>query len=273
MQYKEFELILSSFKCNKNCPYCTAKITKWPLVDDKIEKLKYNLQFLKEKNISFKYFIFCGNGEPSLHSFETIKKVYDTVTSSDMFEEYRFQSSGNIFFEPEKLDLIKDKFLIEITRVDFSPEKDMKILGYNQDYLNCKNFSKADVRLNYVMLKNKSFEEYLSEIKQYLDTYPNIKTVSLKTLNLNTRDNNLSNPYTKWIVENALTKKDSDEIIKKMMLSAEFKLKDEKFFDRYEWIYADKPITFYAKKLDYGFSNVVCYGGELVDYHLNKLKF
>ena len=39
MKYKEFELILSSFKCNKNCPYCTAKITKWPNVDDKIDKL------------------------------------------------------------------------------------------------------------------------------------------------------------------------------------------------------------------------------------------
>lgn len=40
MKYKEFELILSSFKCNKNCPYCTAKITKWPAVDDKVGELK-----------------------------------------------------------------------------------------------------------------------------------------------------------------------------------------------------------------------------------------
>ena len=71
MKYKEFELILSSFKCNKNCPYCTAKITKWPNVDDKIDKFEEKLQYLKEKDISFRYFIFCGNGEPSLHSFET----------------------------------------------------------------------------------------------------------------------------------------------------------------------------------------------------------
>ena len=51
MKYKEFELILSSFKCNKNCPYCTAKITKWPNVDDKIDKFEEKLQYLKEKDI------------------------------------------------------------------------------------------------------------------------------------------------------------------------------------------------------------------------------
>lgn len=52
MKYKEFELILSSFKCNKNCPYCTAKITKWPVVDDKLELLAEKLYFLKSKGIN-----------------------------------------------------------------------------------------------------------------------------------------------------------------------------------------------------------------------------
>lgn len=28
MKYKELVLIGSSFKCDKNCPYCTAKTTK-----------------------------------------------------------------------------------------------------------------------------------------------------------------------------------------------------------------------------------------------------
>ena len=42
--------------------------------------------------------------------------------------------------------------------------------------------------------------------------------------------------------------------------------------NRFEWKYKGVPITFYAKKLDYGFSNIVFYGGELVDYHLNKIK-
>lgn len=272
MKYKEFELILSSFKCNKNCPYCTAKITKWPLVDDKVDLLEEQLKFLQKKNISFRYFIFCGNGEPSLQPFETIKKVCKVTKKINIFDEKRFQSSGNIFFEKEKFDLIKDDFIIEITRVDFDSKKDMQILGYDKDYINSSLFKQANVRLNYVLMKNKSFEEYLAEIKRYIDAYPNIKTVSLKTLNLNTKDSKVDNKYSQWILQNALTKSDTDRIVEYMNKNAEFSVKDEKFFDRYEWIYHGVPITFYTKKLDYGFSNIVCYGGKLVDYHLNELK-
>ena len=205
MKYKEFELILSSFKCNKNCPYCTAKITKWPAVDDKVDELESKFSYLKEKDISFRYFIFCGNGEPSLHSIDTIDKVVKATRKVNIFDEKRFQSSGNIFFEKEKLDLIKDDFIVEITRVDFDSAKDMAILGYNQDYINSPLFIEANVRLNYVMMKNKSFDEYLSEIKKYIDTYSNIKTVSLKTLNLNTLNGKIDNPHSKWIIENAIT--------------------------------------------------------------------
>ena len=272
MKYKEFELIGSSFKCDKNCPYCTAKITKWPILEDKLELLEERLQYLKDHNISFRYFIFSGNGEPALHSFKDFKTVVEATRKVNIFDEKRLQSSGNIFYEDEKLDLIKNDFIVEITRVALDSKKDMEILGYKRDYINSDNFKKANIRLNYVLLKNKKFEDYLEEIKQYIDKYPNIKTVSLKTLNLNTRNNEINNPYSKWIIENALTKKDTDEIINFMSNNTQFVVSDEKFFDRYEWIYEGVPITFYAKKLDYGYSNIVYYGGELVDYHLNKIK-
>ncbi len=271
MKYKEFELILSSFKCNKNCPYCTAKITRWPNVDDHLEKLEENLLYLKNKDISFRYFIFCGNGEPSLHSFETIQKIVNATRNVNIFEEKRFQSSGNIFFEKNKFELIKNDFTIEITRVNFDSQKDMAILGYDKDYMQTETFPQANIRLNYVLMKNKSFDESLREIKQYLDTYPNIQTVSLKTLNLNTKNGNIDNPYSKWILENALTKQDTDKIVDFMSKNAKSLIKDDTFFDRYEWIYNGKPVTFYTKKLKYGNANVVCYGGELVDYGLNKL--
>lgn len=272
MKYKEFELILSSFKCDKNCPYCTAKITKWPSVTDNLNKLEEKLTYLKNKGITFRYFIFCGNGEPSLTSFENFKTVVDATRKVNIFDEKRLQSSGNIFFEDEKLNYIKDDFIIEITRTDIDSKKDMETLGYKRDYINSENFKKTKVRLNYVMLKNKSFDEYLDEIKRYIDKYPNIVTVSLKTLNLNTKDNRIDNPYSKWILENALTKKDSDDVINNMSNNANFVTKDLKFFDRYEWIYNGVPITFYAKKLDYGYSNIVYYGGRLVDYHLNDIE-
>lgn len=271
MKYKEFELIGSSFKCDKNCPYCTAKITKWPIVDDKFETLENKLQYLKDKNISFRYFIFCGNGEPSLLDFDDFKTIVEATRRVNIFDEKRLQSSGNIFYEDEKLDLIKDDFMIEITRVSINSEEDMKILGYTRDYINSKNFNKAKIRLNYVLMKNKSFDDYLEEIKQYIKKYPNIVTVSLKTLNLNTRRDEINNPYSQWILDNALTKDDTDKIIKFMNNNTKFVTNDEKFFDRYEWVYKGVPITFYAKKLDYGYSNIVFYGGELVDYHLNKI--
>ena len=148
----------------------------------------------------------------------------------------------------------------------------MKILGYKRDYINTPNFKKANIRLNYVLLKNKKFEEYLKDIKEYIDKYPNIKTVSLKTLNTNTRNDEINNPYSKWIIENALTKANTDEIIEYMNNNMIFAKSDDKFFDRYEWIYKGVPITFYAKKLDYGYSNIVYYGGRLVDYKLNDIK-
>lgn len=272
MKYKEFELIGSSFKCDKNCPYCTAKITQWPVVDNKLEVLEDRLNYLKNNDVTFRYFIFCGNGEPSLLDFEDFKKIVEATRNVNIFDEKRLQSSGNIFYEDEKLDLIKDDFVVEITRVSLDSKKDMEILGYKRDYINTENFKKAKVRLNYVLLKNKKFEDCLEEIKQYIEKYPNIETVSLKTLNLNTRNNEINNPYSKWIIENALTKKDTNDIINFMSNNAKFVVSDEKFFDRFEWVYEGVPITFYAKKLDYGFSNIVYYGGELVDYHLNKIE-
>ena len=57
-----------------------------------------------------------------------------------------------------------------------------------------------------------------------------------------------------------------------MNSNTNFVTSDEKFFDRFEWNYKGVPITFYAKKLHYGYSNIVYYGGELVDYHLNKIQ-
>lgn len=272
MKYKEFEVTESSFKCDKNCPYCTAKITKWPIVKDKFELLEKRLAFLKSQGITFRYFIFSGNGEPSLLSFKDFKTVIDATRKVNLFDEKRVQSSGNIFYDDEKLDLIKDDFIVEITRVSLDSKKDMEILGYKRDYINSDNFKKANIRLNYVLLKNRSFEESLDEIKQYIDKYPNIKTVSLKTLNLNTMNDDVDNPYSKWIIENALTKKDANEIINFMSNNTKFTCSDEKFFDRYEWVYEGVPITFYAKKLDYGYSHIVYYGGALVDYHLNKIK-
>jgi len=272
MKYKEFELIMSSFNCDKNCPYCTAKITQWPIVDNKIELLPSRLKYLRDNGISFRYFILSGNGEPSLYDYKTLQSILDATKKVNIFDERRIQTSGNLFFDDNKFNLMKDDFLIEITRTDFNSERDMKTLGYRRDYIHSKNFPAANVRLNYVMLKDRTFNEYINDIKKYIDTYPNIKTVSLKTLNTNTRNSDTNNPRSKWIMANALTKVDSDQIIRQMSEITTPTVIDENFFDRYEWMYNGIPITFYTKKLDYGYSNIVYYGGNLVDYKLNPIK-
>ena len=100
-KYKEFELIMSSFKCDKNCPYCTAKITKWPAVKDQVNLLEQHFKKLRELGINFRYFILSGNGEPSLHGIDTLKTICDATRTVNIFDEKRIQSSGNIFFEPD----------------------------------------------------------------------------------------------------------------------------------------------------------------------------
>ncbi|MDE6250443.1 MAG: radical SAM protein [Alphaproteobacteria bacterium] len=272
MKYKEFELIMSSFKCDKNCPYCTAKITQWPTVDNHLELLPERLKYLRDLGISFRYFILSGNGEPSLYDYETLQTILNATKQVDIFDERRLQTSGNLFFDDKKFNLMKDDFMLEVTRTDFDSAIDMQTLGYRRDYIHSKNFQHANIRLNYVMLKGKTFDEYIREIKRYINTYPNIKTVSLKTLNTNTRNSDVSNPRSQWILQHALTKADSNQIIHKMSEITQPIVKDEEFFDRYEWIYNGIPITFYTKKLDYGYSNIVYYGGNLVDYKLNPIK-
>ncbi len=271
MKYKEFEFISSSFKCDKNCPYCTAKITKWPIVDNKLNKLEEQLKYIKDKGITFKYFIFSGNGEPSLMSHDDFKAVIDATRNINLFDEKRIQSSGNIFYDDEELNYVKDDFIIEITRVAIDSKEDMKILGYKRDYIKTDNFKKCNIRLNYVLLKNRDLKKSLEEIKEYIDLYPNIKTVSLKTLNTNTFDGRIDNPYSKWIIDNALTKEDTKYIVDFMNNNKFLGDGIVEYDDRYEWKYKDVPITFYGKKGKYGKSNVVYYGGRLVDYSLNEL--
>jgi len=270
--YKEFELIGSSFECDKNCPYCTAKITRWSLGDNKFEKLEEKLQTLKDAEIRFRYFIFSGNGEPSLNSFEDLETVYKAVKKVDIFEERRFQTSGNIFFEEnnKKFNLFNDDYVFEITRVSLDSKEDMKILGYKRDYLNTKNFYNANLRLNYVLLRSKKMDMLLDDIEKYCKIFSNITSISLKTLNMNTLNNNYDNPYSEWIKQNGYTKDDSDEIINYMNSILPCVKKDEEFFDRYEWKYKNINITFYSKKLNYGLSHMVFYCGEVTDYKLNK---
>lgn len=62
--FKKLEIILSDFACDKHCPYCTAKITKWDSQEDNIDLLGANVGQMKELGYTFHYVTIGGNGEP-----------------------------------------------------------------------------------------------------------------------------------------------------------------------------------------------------------------
>lgn len=88
-------------------------------------------------------------------------QIRQALDRENLFKEKRFQSFGNIFnlaFNAE-FELFKDDFVFEITRVSVDSAKDMRVLGYNCDYLKDENFHKANIRLNYVLMKNTSLQD------------------------------------------------------------------------------------------------------------------
>ena len=100
-EFKELEIILSDFKCDKNCPYCTAKITKWDKVDDDIYSLYMYVEQLKKNKVKFKYVTIGGNGEPTLHSYDKLKEIVELFDDYDIPVK-RVLTSGNIFRKEEK---------------------------------------------------------------------------------------------------------------------------------------------------------------------------
>lgn len=270
-EFKELEIILSDFKCDKACPYCTAKITKWDRVDDDIYTLSMYVEQLKRKKVKFKYVTIGGNGEPTLHSYEKLKEIVE------LFDDYdipikRVLTSGNVFRKEEskKYDLFTShNWYFEVTTTSIDKEKDMKVLGYSPYYYDSDKFKKAKVRLNYVLLKD-NINTFIEEIKEFNRKYPNIEITAIKLLNINTKNNKIDNKYSKWIYDNAIPKDRREEI--KEILDKNFKYK-EGSFDTYSWLLDNNhEIYFSYKKEKYGLFDLVYYGNKFIDYNLEEVK-
>ena len=91
MDYKDFIMILSSYKCNKNCPYCIAKIERLPEIKEDLIQFKNQIDKLIQDKARFKYFVLSGNGEPSYYTYEFLEQIVSIVTNSGIFEDYRIQ--------------------------------------------------------------------------------------------------------------------------------------------------------------------------------------
>lgn len=270
-EFKELEIILSDFKCDKNCPYCTAKITRWEQVEDDIYTLSMYVEQLKKQKVKFKYVTIGGNGEPTLHSYNKLKEIVELFDDYDIPVK-RVLTSGNVFRkeEQEKYKLFTSHdWYFEVTTTSVNKEKDMKTLGYSPYYFDSDNFKKAKIRLNYVMLKENR-NTYIDEIKEFSKKYKNIETISIKLLNINTKTGLIDNKYSKWIIENAIPKDKRSKIKEELDKQFEFK---EGLYDTYSWILnSNCEIYFSYKKEKYGLYDLVYYGNKFIDYNLEEVK-
>lgn len=270
--YKELEIILSDFACDKNCPYCTAKITKWPSVKDDIHLLSLNVGQLKELGYSFHYVTIGGNGEPTMHSYEKLKDIVEMFDNWDIPIK-RVLTSGNIFRpeNKEKYDLfVNHGWMFEVTVVGFMWEDNAKIQGYDFNYFNTESFKNSRVRLNYVLLKN-NIERMPSDLTKYAALYPNIETLAVKLLNVNTYDETVIKSYSQWILDNGIPKSDREKVAS--ILNQHFEYVGEAY-DTHSWrMKIDErysEVYFSWKKLKYGFADLVWYGNRFVNYQLES---
>lgn len=266
--YKELEIILSSFRCNKNCPYCTAKITKWDQVEDNVRLLSFRAEELKRLGYTFHYLTIGGNGEPTMHDYAKIKTIVDAFKDYDIPVK-RVLTSGYVFRpEAQKVfDLLNNAgYYFEVTVTSFDLVKDKEILGYDLEYFNEPNFKKAKIRLNYVMLESNR-NSYIEDMKKFIDKYDNIEVAAVKLLNVNTKTGLVDNPLSEWIIKNGVSKHQKVEIKKE--LDDNFKYKEDKF-DTFSWEYHGKEIYFSWKNKPYGFGDLVWYGDKFVDYSLEE---
>lgn len=270
-KFKELEIILSDFSCDKNCPYCTAKITKWEVVQDDIHMLSLYVGQLKELGYQFHYVTLGGNGEPTKHS---IKKLREIV---ELFDDYdipvkRVLTSGNVFREEEreKYDLFTSYgWIFEVTTTSIDNDLDRKVLGYDHNYFQSDAFSKARIRLNYVLLKS-NFSSMIDEVREFFKRYPNIETLAIKLLNVNTKTGLVDNPRSSWIVENAIAKEQREEV--KKLLDQNFTYLGEAY-DTFSWKTEDGHEVYFSwKKMNYGFSDLVYYGNRFVNYQLEEVR-
>lgn len=212
MLLKDYVFVLENYKCNKNCPYCIAKMNKvkLPAFEKQLENLKEELKNYQEKNINFAHFILSGNGEPSLYSYDELKQIKEIVESSNVFQDYRIQTSGNIFFEEDKLNLFNN-WLKEITVASADSKEDKAFYNYDKAYLTTKSFlEQKRIRINIVLLK-RNFPNILDIIATYAKLNC-VETIALKIL-----DNPI--PDTKegqWISKNALSYNEITTIIEKL---------------------------------------------------------
>lgn len=204
-------IILSSYSCNKNCPFCIAKNNKKfdGIVDD-FDALEKQLDILRKNNIRFERVVLSGNGEPSLYDLKKLQECAVIIKKNeDLFDRLRIHSSGNIFLEKEKFDLFNNLVSdveFDILRIAIDPQKDMQVLGYIQDYTKTEEFKKAKrIKMDIGLTKELESRTFPQELERLLQKNPNIALIRFKDL---MSGENEQSKQAMWVRENRMSKKE-----------------------------------------------------------------
>lgn len=272
--YKTFMVVTASYQCDKRCPFCTAKITMWPRGADRWERMDEALSLCERHGIVFEYLTMSGNGEPSMQDPDEMRRLRATFDRyAHLFQYRRFQTGGNVYWEPGIWDVFGPDHVFETTRVSLDDAADMRVLGYDRNYTQSPLFPRSRTVFNHTLLRSNE-GALLEDIEGYVRRFGDVlAAINLKILNVNTLDegDTHSRP-SRWILDHGLGKADVERIV--ALMDARFpRVADyNPFYDRYEWIHASgKRITLYARRAKYGLPNVVYYKGDLVDYELKPL--
>ena len=204
-------IVLPSYNCDKNCPFCIAKNNKkFKGEKEDFVSLASQLKKLKENGIKFDRIVLSGNGEPSLYSIEELKEYAKIIKENEeLFDTLRVHTSGNIFWEKEKFELFNNlvsNVEFDVLRLAVDASKDMGFLGYNRDYTQSELFKRVKkIKIDIGLTKNLESEGFSELIEKLIDNNNNIGIIRFK--NLMSGENEQSKQAT-WVRENQMTKKE-----------------------------------------------------------------
>jgi len=210
--YDGLAIFFESFACDKNCPYCIAKDNiQFLNKNENFDQLESLLKQFSESGLHFDKFILSGNGETSLQDYETLKRIAQIVSNySNLFSNKRFYTSGNLFFEDKKFELINRYFdQINIMINSLNPELDMQVTRYNKAIWSNENLKRAkNIKLDISLTNYLDTEHFIRDIEERLKEFPNIKKVKLKRLKYHGEETRQS----KWIRENMMSEQAIDRL-------------------------------------------------------------
>ncbi len=210
--YDGLAIFFESFLCDKNCPYCIAKDNiQFLNENENFDKLEELLKRFSENGLHFDKFILSGNGETSLQSYETLERIAHIIFKyQHLFDSRRFYTSGNLFFDNQKFELVNQYFdQINIMVNSLNPELDMQITKYDKAIWKNHNIKQAkNIKLDISLTKYLDVKTFVEDIEERLKLFPNIKKIKLKRLKYHGEETKQS----KWIKENRLSEKDIDEL-------------------------------------------------------------